>query len=208
MKMRPQSNAETMRNKLLFLDTETGGLDPLKHDLLSVGLVVWTDGEITARKEVLIKGQPERCNTEALAVNRIDLESHNSQALDKAEAVREILNFLEEHFDKFPVIVAGHNVGFDIAFLRQLFHSQGFDFDHYFSHRSIDTSSILQYLGLLQNLPNEEVQKMASSDRAFKDYGIRVPKGKRHTALADAVATAKLFTRLVQQPALRQQVMG
>ena len=27
--------------RLLFIDTETGGLDPEKHSLLSVGFVVW-----------------------------------------------------------------------------------------------------------------------------------------------------------------------
>ncbi|GIV31617.1 MAG: hypothetical protein KatS3mg029_0968 [Saprospiraceae bacterium] len=197
-----------MRNKILFIDTETGGLNPFKHDLLSVGLVVWADGQIVARKEILIKGHPRRCTEEALAVNGIDLKTHNQNALDKASAVQQIIDFLHEHFEKLPVIVAGHNVGFDIAFLRQLFLSQGLDFDQYFSHRSIDTSSILQYLGLLQNLPNEEVQRRASSDRAFRDYGIEVPRGKRHTALADAIATAQLFTRLIQSPALSGQVMG
>ncbi len=35
-----------MPDKLLFIDTETGGLDPDKHSLLSIAMVVWEDMEI------------------------------------------------------------------------------------------------------------------------------------------------------------------
>lgn len=32
-----------MNNRLLFIDTETGGLDPHKHSLLTIGVVVWDE---------------------------------------------------------------------------------------------------------------------------------------------------------------------
>ncbi len=187
-----------MKNKILFLDTETGGLNSLKHDLLSVGLVVWEDGSVRSEKEILIKGSPDRVTEESMAVNRIDLEEHNGTALDKGHAVKEIIGFVEENFEEKPVIVAGHNVGFDMGFLRQLFDDQEVNFSKYFSHRSIDTSSILQYIGILQNFSNKEIQSYSSSDRAFSHYGVFVEPGRRHTALADAVATARLFTQLIR----------
>ncbi len=93
--------------------------------------------------------------------------------------------------------MAGHNVGFDMAFVRQLFEKQGVSFAKYFSHRYIDTSSILQYIGIRQNFSNKQLQQFSSSDRAFQNFGISVPPEVRHTALADAAATAQLFTRLV-----------
>lgn len=187
-----------MKNKILFLDTETGGLNPLKHDLLSVGLVVWEDETIRAEKEILLKASHSRVTEEAMAVNRIDLESHNQVALMKGRAVEEIVRFVVENFEELPVIVAGHNVGFDLAFLRQLFDKQEVSFSKYFSHRSIDTSSILQYIGILQNFSNKEIQSYSSSDRAFSNFGVFIEPGERHTALADAAATARLFTQLIR----------
>ena len=43
-----------MPDRLLFIDTETGGLDPQKHSLLSLALVVWEKREILDSKEFLI----------------------------------------------------------------------------------------------------------------------------------------------------------
>ena len=40
--------------RILFLDTETGGLDETQYDLLSVGMVVWEDNKIIDTKEILI----------------------------------------------------------------------------------------------------------------------------------------------------------
>ncbi len=193
-----------MSPRILFLDTETGGLDPHLHDLLSIGLVVWEKGKLLAEKEIKVQGRPERCTEQALRVNKIQLEEHNRQALPPKAAVREVIAFLEENFDYKPVIVGGHNVGFDLAFLRVLFAKGGLNLEDYLSHRVIDTSSILQYLGLLQGYDREQLQRAASSDEAFRHYRIPLSKRLRHTALGDARATAQLFSHLIDRgvPAL------
>lgn len=54
-----------------------------------------------------------------------------------------------------------------------------------------DTSSILYYLYLAGHIK----QKAISSDEAFDYFGIKVEG--RHTAIGDAIATAKLFTKLL-----------
>ncbi len=41
-------------DKILFIDTETGGLDPASHSLLSLALVVWKELEARASIEILI----------------------------------------------------------------------------------------------------------------------------------------------------------
>lgn len=38
--------------RLLFLDTETGGLNEFEHSLLTMGMVVWENGKIIAKKEL------------------------------------------------------------------------------------------------------------------------------------------------------------
>jgi hypothetical protein len=54
----------------LFIDTETGGLDPDKHSLLSLAMVIW--GEWIVDSQEILINDGILSVTKALAVNRID----------------------------------------------------------------------------------------------------------------------------------------
>jgi len=184
--------------RLLVLDTETGGIDSATQSVLSVGLVVWDDGQLVAQTEVLVAENPVVTTPEAMAVNRIDLERHKAQALPPAVAVERIEQFVAAHFgDAFEagekVVLAGHNIGFDIGFLKRLYRLTEMPFERRFSHRSVDTASIMRFLQLCGLAPAEAL----TSDGAFAFFGIEPALGDRHTALGDARATAELLQRLV-----------
>lgn len=181
-----------MEERLLFVDTETGGLDPARHSLLSLGMVVWENGKIGDAVEVLVNDGKLSATAEALSVNGIDLERHRQQALSPSQAMEQLLRFINRQFPRQrKITLAGHNVQFDINFLTRFFSGNKTDFSSYFSHRMIDTSSILHYLYLAGRLKHRAI----SSDKAFALFEIRVER--RHTALGDAIATAQLFTKLV-----------
>ena len=182
-----------MRDRLLFIDTETGGLDPDKHSLLSLAMVIWEDMEIIDSQELLINDGILSVTKEALSINKIDIEKHKQSAMPSPEAIEKIFLFTGKHFPgRGKITLAGHNVHFDINFLRVFFSANNKNFDEFFSHRIIDTSSILHYLYLAGKLK----QKAVSSDKAFELFDIKVEG--RHTALGDAIATAELFTKLLQ----------
>lgn len=182
-----------MKDRILFIDTETGGLDPERHSLLSLGMVVWEDMKIIDSQEILINDGILSVTEEALSINGIDIEKHRRSALLSSHALEQILQFTGNHFPQDgKITLAGHNVHFDIAFLRIFFSGNNTDFSKYFSHRIIDTSSILHYLYLSGQIK----QKAISSDEAFEMFGIKAEG--RHTALGDAVATAMLFSKLLQ----------
>lgn len=181
-----------MPDRLLFIDTETGGLDPGKHSLLSMAMVIWEDMEILDSMEILINDGALSVTEEALAVNKIDMEKHKRSAVPSAQAMDEIHAFIGKHFtQQCKITLAGHNIHFDVAFLKVFFSSNNKDFSEFFSHRVIDTSSILYYLYLTGHIK----QRAVSSDDAFALFDIKVEG--RHTALGDAVATARLFTKLL-----------
>ncbi len=181
-----------MEDKLLFIDTETGGLDPDEHSLLSLAMVVWDDMKITDSTEILINDGQLKVTKEALSINNINIEEHKKQAITPSEAVEKMIDFIRKNFpEKRKITVAGHNVHFDIDFLKVLLNNTGINFSHYFSHRIIDTSSILYYLYLSGSIK----QKATSSDEAFLLFEIKV--NGRHTALGDAIATAELFNKLI-----------
>jgi DNA polymerase III subunit epsilon len=181
-----------MPDRLLFIDTETGGLDPDKHSLLSLAMVIWEDMEIIDSQEILINDGILSATKEALSINKIDLEKHKQSAISSSQAIEKIFLFISKHFPRQrKITLAGHNVHFDANFLRYFFAANNQNFSKFFSHRIIDTSSILYYLYLAGHIKRRAI----SSDDAFSLFDIKVEG--RHTAIGDAIATAKLFTRLL-----------
>jgi len=178
--------------KILFVDLETGGIDPLTHSILSIGLVVWSDLNIVDSLELCVNDGVLNVTSEALEINKINLETHKKKSLSSKQAIEKVLFFIQQHFEaNEKITLAGHNVNFDVNFLRYFFKKNNVDFNAYFSHRFIDTSSILYYLYFSGKLK----KKCVSSDEAFQYFRISV--SKRHTALDDAKATAELFNKLL-----------
>ena len=184
-----------MTQPLLFLDTETGGLDPRSHSLLSLGLVVGVGPKVFNSLEILIRHEPYVVSSGGMQVNRIDLVAHSAAALDPPIALSVLDVFLDQHFPHLcqPVIMAGHNVAFDQAFLGAFLASQGRALEPRFSHRLVDTHSIASALRDAGRLPLANL----GSSALFAHFGILVPEEKRHTALGDALATFELYWKLV-----------
>ena len=184
-----------LSNSYLFLDTETGGLDPRNHSLLSLGLVVGDASGVVDSLEILIKHDPYVVTGGGMKVNRIDLARHHEAALSPLGALNQLDDFLNRHFpEKARVMLVGHNVAFDQAFLSTFLLSMGRDPEGRFHHRIVDTHSVASALrdaGKLGLTP-------LSSDSLFEHFGIQVPPEKRHTALGDSLATFELYWKLVE----------
>jgi len=179
-------------DKILFIDTETGGIDPSIDSLLSIGLVVWKESRIIGEKEILVNDGVLHVTDQALAINGIDLEEHKKAAVSPGQAIQAFDEFLAQYFEAGEkVTLGGHNINFDVNFLKTFLTKNNYSFQQRFSHRHVDTASVLFYLYLTGKLK----QKIVSSQDAFDFFGITVTG--RHTALGDAVATATLFTKLV-----------
>ena len=184
--------------RLLVFDTETGGIDPDAHSLFDIGATVWEDGIATAEFQVFVAEPTLRLTLDAMAVNKIDLEVHRGRAVPPAEALARFHAFVATQFEHElaageKVVLVGHNVGFDVGFLKRLYRDCAGDFDAFYSHRTMDTAAIIRFLGLagLLSLPG------AGLEGALAYYKIEVPPEDRHTALGDAKATAALLSCLI-----------
>jgi DNA polymerase-3 subunit epsilon len=184
-----------MTQPLLFIDTETGGLDPGRHSLLSLGLVVGDGDQVANSLEILVRHEPYVVSAGGMKVNRIDLVKHSEAALEPAMALTVLDVFLDQHFPHRckPVTLAGHNIAFDAAFLRAFLEGHGRTFEPRFNHRTVDTHALAAGLRDAGRLPLENL----SSTALFDHFGILVPEEKRHTALGDALATFDLYWKLV-----------
>ncbi len=184
------------------MDTETGGLDPNKHSILSLGgVVLGEDLRIIDEFEVYIKEDEIVAEQRALDINKIDLKWLKENGKNPKNAVSSLYAFLSNHFPLYRhdnlIDIAGHNIGFDVGFVKRLYNLANSDKDKYndiFSHRTLDTAGIVRFLMLAGKLNLQT----ASSNAAFKHFGIEVSEKERHTALGDARATAILLRKLVE----------
>lgn len=186
-------------SKLLVIDTETGGLDPATHSILSVGAIIWEDGKLMDSFEVYVLEPTLQVDKKAMEVNRISLPWLHQHGLNPADAVKQFIAFIERNFneyqnqrDKVPIV--GHNINFDVGFLKRLFSLAGQNYDEVFSHRVLDTAGILRFLSLAGKISIHG----AGSTAAFDYFHIDINSSERHTALADARATGQLLTKLIE----------
>lgn len=184
---------EISNERFAFIDTETGGVIPGKHSLLSIGIVIWDLYEgVISEKEFYIKSDKYIVTKEAQKINKFDKCKHNIIADSPENVIVELLKFLYSYFpNDIYIPLAGHNIQFDINFLKVFFKENNRSFGQYFSHRVIDTYSVYKTL-ILSNIITENLN---SSYDAFKYFNIKVDQ--RHDALSDCIATVQLYEKMI-----------
>lgn len=184
----------TLRNKdLVVIDVETSGVNPFRHEVLAVGLVP-VDADLQPT-EVYVRAKQIEWSTYA----RKHFDRYSSEwqakALDPSDACHAIERYLAKTFARRVAIPIGHNVGFDLAFLRRLAFLGGREELAGLSHRAIDTHTLLYVLFLAGKVP----LAATTSDGAFRHFGIEIEDRSRHTALGDAKATRSLVLRALEE---------
>ena len=181
-------------NRFVFIDTETGGTIPTKHSLLQIGVVVWECNKgVLAHKEFHIKHNEYIITKEAQRINKFNLEFYNENALAPNKVIDALLCFLGNYFDSNMLIpIIGHNIQFDVAFLKEFFKGNNRSFNQYFSHRMIDTYSVYKTLVLSGKID----ENLNSSADVFKYFDIRI--NNRHSAIDDCLATVELYEKLLK----------
>ena len=94
----------------IFLDTETTGFDPSRDHIIEVAAIWWENGKITKRYESLVNPRTP------LPYEITLLTGIQNKDTEGAPLFSEIKNELMEFAGNFPIV--GHNIAFDIGFLR------------------------------------------------------------------------------------------
>lgn len=178
-----------LHEHILVIDTETGGLDPHHHSILSIGLASWC-GEHSL--EVFVLEEDLHTNPRSMEINRIDLDWLRTHGVSVTEACDQIDDFLSR-LPHSSITLAGHNISFDLAFIRRLYRLAGRELSKKVSHRSLDTHSLLWLHAQQGHLP----ANVCTSDGAFAHFNVEPPPELRHTALGDAIATRLLLRKLL-----------
>jgi DNA polymerase-3 subunit epsilon len=187
--------------KIVIIDVETGGLNPVEHSILSLGAVILNEGEIVDKFLATVKEPEVSVTDSALKVNGFTKEKIEKEGHEPSKVIMEFESFLlRNDFSEDKIVLAGHNVGFDVSFLKRLYGFTSSKFEKRFSHRCLDTQTgalLLKYAGRIST-------EATSLDALCSAFGIRGrAKGSAHNALQDAELTAELLKRelkMLEQP--------
>lgn len=177
--------------KRTFVDIETTGLDCTKHNILSVGIAIVNvekdNLEFIDKIEIPVVYENYCVDEKALQINKINLETHTGKT--PLEAVDTIIEFLTKN-EMMNKPICGHNINFDIGFLKKLFSSDK-TYTYPFHYHKIDVMSILFYLQDKGSMPTN-VRTLKALCNHFK-----ITREKEHSALEDAMSSARTYYRLL-----------
>ena len=131
---------------IISLDIETTGLDPDKHNVLSIGAVNPTDGYEFYR-EIYYEDLYVSAKTQAFL--KIDFSKiEKSQKSEPYIVICDFNTWLINQYNYKPITAMGLNVGsFDLQFIKKLSQSTGSPRTmELFDYRSLDLNSVMIYM--------------------------------------------------------------
>jgi DNA polymerase III epsilon subunit-like protein len=182
-----------MKRFYCFIDTETGGLSPKQHSLLTVAWA-FTDYKFNQISPIMHYSirQPNNCyrvTPEAMKINGIDLFEHSKQSVPFFTIMEEMHNhqiYTKETDAK--IILAGQNVKFDVEFLSERNEEFLIPFDRYY----FDISNIALFLQALEFLPLESISLETQAKR------LGIVNKKPHSANSDLETSIKIAQKYIE----------
>lgn len=173
--------------KLVFLDIETTGFDPLIHEIIEIGCFVVDGGtfDVLSRYERKIKPEHiERASPLALEIN-----GYTEEGWRESKSLKEVMR---EFKDIAPGgMIIGWNVSFDWSFLENAF--RRLNITPQFDYHRIDVMSI----GYSLLYDNGDVRELGLRKVAPK-LSIETKEGL-HRATDDAFLAYQVFKKLMRR---------
>ena len=185
-----------MKNNIIILDTETGGLKYKENPITEIGLVVVEpkNFSILEQYETFVKPYNNlEITKKALEVSRVSMEEIN-KGVDAKVVVAKLISIFRKYTPpntkgSKPILV-GHNITFDLDFLEYIFDfcsKNLYDFVDRISHDTMRLMEIYER----KSKTNLSYKLESCCDR----FGIKLKSA--HGALNDSIATRELFKALM-----------
>lgn len=190
-----------MSKFLAPLDSETGGLDPKKVDMLTFYMAIVDDATMKIIDEVDLKLKPDGgrlpiVEQQALDVNKIDLRAHlaDPNTITYSEARERIITMAKKYHRKYGrynnIRPMGQNLQFDLDFIWVHLITKE-EWDKIFHYTKIDTKTIVDFLKDAGWFPRD----LAGLESVIK-Y-LNLPLGEAHTAKADTIMCLDLYKHIL-----------
>lgn len=182
--------------KLLFLDTETTGLDAAKHGVIQISGIIEIDGVI--KDEFDFRCRPfkgDMMTKEALDMHKLTAEDLKDLP-EPQDTYKMILEVFDKHIDRYnkndKFFMVGQNTKFDYDMMSEWFkkNGNGFFYAYIFYHLIdiVSATALFKVAGKV-TVDNMKLETMA------KFFNIEL---KAHNSLNDIRATREIFYRYVE----------
>jgi DNA polymerase III epsilon subunit-like protein len=177
------------------IDTETTGLDPVKHEVIQLGLIEYKlddSGNLILIREHEFKLSPQ--NIETADQNALKINGYHPRRWLDADNFDSIVPMLDRIWSTSDLLL-GQNLIFDLRFITKEYSRLGMKRPKF--PKYLDT----KHMGSC--LVKEGIIRSSSMDNMCKYFDIKF-KGRAHTALTDCQRTVTLWETL-QKYAPQQQ---
>ena len=170
--------------RAVVVDTETTGLDTAKDRIIQVGAIAMDGADL--RQDLTFDSYVNP----GLPIPEASRAIHGITDADVADAepASAVLPALDEWIG--PRVILGFSIGFDLAVIRAEYERVGRDWT---PHRSLCVRHLSEIVA--PNLPNTSLDTLAEW------LGVEIEG--RHQALGDAVATARVFAKMIPKLAAK-----
>jgi len=190
----------------IILDVETGGIDPVEQSLLTGYLQLLDDGlNQISDFTFALKNNTYRVSATSLDINKINLIEHDKVAESKGAIAVRLYNWLENNLkSKELAIPIGHNVNFDLKFMKENFpycpQSVSLKkWEDYIHYRTLDTQVVARFLQMAGFISKDN--KCSLRDLARE---LNIKDTAAHTADGDVAVTLSVLKHLLQTIDLRK----
>jgi DNA polymerase-3 subunit epsilon len=178
-----------MPNCIAFLDLETTGLDPTKHEILQIGIVRVDAMTLTIHSQIELKVIPVRIiDAEAKA---LEVNGYREELWIDAVPLRDALMTIRPWLE--GAVLAGHNPGFDAAFLAEGYRSEGVSAPTV-DHHKLDTASLAWPLWSSGDIESPSLSSVCNH--------LGIDRPTPHGALADARASLDVARKIMMPEAV------
>jgi DNA polymerase III epsilon subunit-like protein len=177
--------------RYVAFDCETTGVDELCN-LLTVSFIV-LDKDLNSIDSLDLSIKQSHgyvVYPEALAINKIDLIKHHTTSIELEQARNMLHTFLNTYKRNYLLIPIGHNIAFDIRFIKTSGLITAEEFPKYFSHNHIDTVTISQFMKVCGHLP---LHQSISLTNLSAYYSLSTSTTLQHSSHYDTQMTIKLL---------------
>ena len=181
--------------KLLFLDTETTGLCPIKNGPVQISGIIEIDGEVKEEFDFYCKPFPNKILTyEALQVigkTKEEVESYP----DPKETYQKLLKIIEKYIDRYnkndKFYLVGQNTKFDYDMMTQWFKDNGNNFFYaYIAYHLIDIITVTALFNISGIIKTKNMKLSTIAEH----YGIEF---KAHNSMEDIRVSRQIFYKFV-----------
>jgi len=190
-----------MISKTIVIDLETGGLDPKKNGICTVSAKVFNSNE--AVKTWYIKPSDKYVyEDQALKVNNLSLESLEKKGIYLKNFLIDFAYYLNNIKEKYKVdklYFLGHNLQFDIQFLKEAY-NELHEFRNIFKNKTVSyhykdsmiTALFLRETGVLNpdSVRLESLYRYLNPDLPLKEMPF-------HTSYFDVLACEDVYNKML-----------